>query len=1008
MATAAELEVVMKADVAQATAALKRVERQLNDTTKAGGKTQKGMKGLSGGFSGMMQSGAGAALKMAGAATAVVAVGAAMKHGIGNALSWETAMTGVSKTVDATEAEITALGKSLTFMSSRIPVGRDELAKLAQVSGQLGVQQKNLKLYVETAAQLGVAVDDLSPEEAIVGLAKFGNVMGTAQEDVAKLGSTLVQLGNTMATTEGSILNMGQRLAAAGRIIGLSEGDVLGLAAALSSVGIEAESGGTAFSKVMVEISKAASSGGAELNEMARISGVTAGEFRQLTKDTPIEAIKGFVVGLKNAQDRGENVFATLEGLGMTSVRLQQALLSASSASDLFTGAIESGNKAFKEGTALAEESEKAFGTTASQLKMVQNTFSNISAEIMTSVLPALSSLAGWANDMLVPSEKVVETFSQFPRPLKDTADAAEDTTDKFQDMLNQMEGSFSLLDTFTITSTDVQHAMELTGMSFHELRGFIEEAQVNAKKWGVDMDLAFKIMASHRRPIKTHVDLLADVAGELDNLDRATREVVPEVRGAMAKWRKSQEDLAKTAKDLATALDISADAYQRYHDLLAEFDVEIETVNKSFNIYEKRLWEVRRGMAKTEIAINALEDEFHDMGRAVLATASTLVGFIRDAKKMGWQAGQTEVALEDVETEFNRLTDTVTVYKSIQARATDAMDDAGEGLENLLSNIADHNVPAREQVEINRAQYLAQLAANAATDEGTSSTSAYTDAVREANEQQRLLETATSDVMRALQGAGFDANQTAMAFAILEEFGVKPAVQGFDLFIELVAVLAKEMGMAADVTDELLRRLGEVPGAAAEAAAVIDPHGESGGVAAAAKTDEELRRKALRVAARRMAMTPGYEASAPPGEEAFEEAQRIQRRFVMTGKFEDEISKMMDRNDILRFLEGTFQGVSFGQGPSSKVLGLQHGGIVRSPTLAMIGEAGPEAVVPLRGGGGAGGIGGGGGANVVVNVQGNLLTEHDLQQVILRTVQDGLRGGSFSHIERSLVPQIQ
>jgi hypothetical protein len=86
----------------------------------------------------------------------------------------------------------------------------------------------------------------------------------------------------------------------------------------------------------------------------------------------------------------------------------------------------------------------------------------------------------------------------------------------------------------------------------------------------------------------------------------------------------------------------------------------------------------------------------------------------------------------------------------------------------------------------------------------------------------------------------------------------------------------------------------------------------------------------------------------------------------------------------------------------------LQHGGIVRAPTLAMIGEAGPEAVVPLRGGGGAGGIGGGGGANVVVNVQGNLLTEHDLQQVILRTVQDGLRGGSFSHIERSLVPQIQ
>ena len=37
----------------------------------------------------------------------------------------------------------------------------------------------------------------------------------------------------------------------------------------------------------------------------------------------------------------------------------------------------------------------------------------------------------------------------------------------------------------------------------------------------------------------------------------------------------------------------------------------------------------------------------------------------------------------------------------------------------------------------------------------------------------------------------------------------------------------------------------------------------------------------------------------------------------------------------------------------------LAEGGIVTKPTLAMIGEAGPEAVVPLGGGGAAGGLGG-------------------------------------------------
>jgi len=49
----------------------------------------------------------------------------------------------------------------------------------------------------------------------------------------------------------------------------------------------------------------------------------------------------------------------------------------------------------------------------------------------------------------------------------------------------------------------------------------------------------------------------------------------------------------------------------------------------------------------------------------------------------------------------------------------------------------------------------------------------------------------------------------------------------------------------------------------------------------------------------------------------------------------------------------------------------LAEGGVVTSPTLALIGEAGPEAVVPL----GAGGMGG----NVTVNVYGTVVTENQL-----------------------------
>jgi len=53
---------------------------------------------------------------------------------------------------------------------------------------------------------------------------------------------------------------------------------------------------------------------------------------------------------------------------------------------------------------------------------------------------------------------------------------------------------------------------------------------------------------------------------------------------------------------------------------------------------------------------------------------------------------------------------------------------------------------------------------------------------------------------------------------------------------------------------------------------------------------------------------------------------------------------------------------------------GFADGGIVTKPTLAMVGEAGPEAITPL---------GQGFGNTVNVTVQGSVIAEHDLAQSI-------------------------
>jgi len=69
----------------------------------------------------------------------------------------------------------------------------------------------------------------------------------------------------------------------------------------------------------------------------------------------------------------------------------------------------------------------------------------------------------------------------------------------------------------------------------------------------------------------------------------------------------------------------------------------------------------------------------------------------------------------------------------------------------------------------------------------------------------------------------------------------------------------------------------------------------------------------------------------------------------------------------------------------------LAAGGIVRSPTLAMIGERGPEAVVPLGAGSGAGGI--------TINILGPTYGLDDFERRVAEAVRDGARRGGFQGI---------
>lgn len=260
--------------------------------------------------------------------TPILALGSAA---IKASISYESAFTSVRKTVNATEEEFAALSDEIKGMSTEIATSADDIAEVVAIAGQLGIGTDYLTEFARTMIDLGNSTDIVASEAAST-LAKFANITGMDQSMFGNLGSTLVQLGNNFATTEYSIMMMTMRLAAAGTQVGLTESQILGFATALSSVGIEAEMGGSAFSKALIKMEVAAATGGEALTDFATVAGMTEAQFKALWDADPATAFQAFIVGLSQMDEQGMSAIATLEEIGISEIRLRDTLLRATNA----------------------------------------------------------------------------------------------------------------------------------------------------------------------------------------------------------------------------------------------------------------------------------------------------------------------------------------------------------------------------------------------------------------------------------------------------------------------------------------------------------------------------------------------------------------------------------------------------------------------------------------------------------------------------------------------------
>lgn len=383
------------------------------------------------------------------------------------ASDYESAFAGVRKTVNATEPELQKLSNGFRSLSKELPVSANELAKIGENAGQLGIHVPNILGFTEVMAKLGLATN-LTSDEASSLLAKFANITQMPQDMFDRLGSSIVALGNNFATTEADIVSMATNLAGAGHAVGLTEADILGVATALSAVGIEAERGGSTFSKLMINMKVASEIGYAKAVELSRVTGLSMRELELLSsnnsrgfkkladsigmtvqeldkivsanknlerfaevagmsaetfkdmfsKDT-VGAIAKFVEGLATAEQRGTSTVEILNEMGISEVRLRDTLLRMGGAQNLFNDAVAKSNMAWKENNALNKEVAERNKTTASQFERFKNKVIDVAITAGEKLLPVLNDMienSGWLIDSI---KGLVEGFANMDDGMK-------------------------------------------------------------------------------------------------------------------------------------------------------------------------------------------------------------------------------------------------------------------------------------------------------------------------------------------------------------------------------------------------------------------------------------------------------------------------------------------------------------------------------------------------------------------------------------------------------------
>lgn len=640
------------------------------------------------------------ALAAAGVARTIDEIAGAIVDCTKASTQFQSDITGVFKTVDGSERQLAEIRDGIKQMSLEIPATTTAISKVAESAGQLGIARENILDFTQVMIDLGETTD-LAAEDGAKSLARFANVTQMQAADYSRLGSVIVDLGNNFATSESEITAMGTRLAAAGTLARMTQPEILALGAAMSSVGIEAEAGGTAMTQTLTAIENAVTKGGDKLAEFARIAGMSSQEFAETWNESSVSALQAFIAGLAQLDQRGESATLVLDELGLSGIRQSNMLKSLALASDQMTGAIELANRAWEENTALAEEASKRYADDAAKFERFGNAANNAAVAVGDALRPALGELAeagtegfAWAAEFIEENPWLVQAITGVTAALAiytgtiTTYSAVTAVAKRAQDALNlSLLANPIVLATAAISGLIValgaySASLEKVGDGTKKLIGSLEDTAAAYE----DTRNALRQESNDVSATVSALESLAEVENKSAAQKAAMAEMVEELNAAIPGLSLAYDQEADSLRDLATGAELSAAAIRdlaqaeferqereadvhRLSELMreqAQIEAELSDTRERLAAQQAKLTaELEAGnpaAVQYESAVFSLQTVIEDLEQALSDNAVAQAELSAQYEASAETAEETAGAYQDLSGEVGTLTDSVSV----------------------------------------------------------------------------------------------------------------------------------------------------------------------------------------------------------------------------------------------------------------------------------------------------------------------------------------------------------